>query len=117
MNFTLLALDTETGQTETVALALKAEDVQMIRRQLADRPSAPKISNSVVPGKSGRPGRKVVVTESTVADVPAGTVFPSCLDASIALGFGFNALTQKFTVAQKVGETAVTLRGVTFEKQ
>lgn len=65
--------------------------------------------------RAGAKGRQVVVlgkSEESEAVVESGDIFQNAYSASIALGYGYNAVAQELRKAELRGETTVEVRGV-----
>ena len=81
-------------------------------------PGVPFGSFSVVPCKPGPKGRPVhvrAVAEDYEGPLKAGDTFPTALDASVALGFAYSAVSIALCMAHRRGEVTAMVRGVEFQ--
>jgi hypothetical protein len=119
MNYTFLVTNQKTGQAHILCTTdsdeLATSVCAAIRSEAEASSGAPPPPISVVPGKPGAKGKKVVVLgveDEYAGSLRAGDQFASAMAASAALGFKHNAVSLALASARATGDSSVIVRGV-----
>lgn len=119
MPYLILLIDTESKTSEILATPADAGVAAKLRQHILTQVSEPVKKSPVLKLKVGPKGRPVSVIsvsdECQGSGIKAGDAFDTAHDASVALGFKYNAVSTALRTASGIGEQSAIVAGVEFQ--